>query len=78
CTLSHRLGEWSAEAAASIVTTRATLDAIVLRKTTPPEAIQAGKLRIEGDASRLVLLFGMLDQPSGLMFDILTPGEGRA
>ncbi len=77
CTLSHRLGDWSEQAAASITTSRATLDAIVLRKTTPPEAIVSGALRIDGDPSRFAVLFGMLDQPSGFMFDVLTPGEGR-
>ena len=77
CTLSHRLGEWSEAAAASIVTTRETLDAIVLGRTTAPEAVMSGKLRIDGDPSRLAALFAMLDQPGRLMFDILTPGEGR-
>ncbi|MBX9945212.1 MAG: MBL fold metallo-hydrolase [Reyranella sp.] len=77
CTLTHRLGEWSEKAAASITTSRATLDAIVLRKTTAPEAIMSGALKIEGDPSRFAALFGMLDQPAGFMFDILTPGEGR-
>ena len=77
CTLTHRLGEWSKQAAASITTSRATLDAIVLRKTTAPEAIMSGALKIEGDPSRFAALFGMLDQPAGFMFDILTPGEGR-
>jgi alkyl sulfatase BDS1-like metallo-beta-lactamase superfamily hydrolase len=77
CTLSQRLGEWSDAAAASIITTRAALDAIVLGKTTAQEAMRTGTLRIEGDASRLAALFAMLEQPGGLMFDILTPGEGR-
>ncbi len=76
-TLSHRMGEWSGSAAASITTTRATLDAIVLRKTAAVEAMQAGALRIDGDPSKFALLFGLLDQPAGFMFDVLTPGEGR-
>ena len=76
-TLTHRLGEWSDKADASITTTREMLDAIVLGKTTAIEAIQAGKIRIEGDPSRLAALFAMLDQHGALMFDILTPGEGR-
>lgn len=76
-TLSHRLGEWSDTAQASVTTTRATLDAIVLRKTTAPDAFASGALKIEGDPSRFALLFGLLDQPGGMMFDILTPGEGR-
>ncbi|MDP2332377.1 MAG: alkyl sulfatase dimerization domain-containing protein [Reyranella sp.] len=78
CTLSHRIGQWSGQAAASITTTRATLDAIVLGKITAPEAMTSGGLRIDGDASRLAVLFGMLEQPTSLMFDILTPGEGRS
>jgi alkyl sulfatase BDS1-like metallo-beta-lactamase superfamily hydrolase len=77
CTLSHRLGAWADGAAASITTTRATLDAIILGRVKVPEALASGALRIEGDGSRLAALFGMLDQPTGLMFDVLTPGEGR-
>ncbi|WP_421997761.1 alkyl/aryl-sulfatase [Reyranella sp.] len=76
-TLTHRLGEWSDRASATIVTTRATLDAMVLGKTRPAEAVQSGALRIDGDAASLALLFGMLDTSTNLMFDILTPGEGR-
>jgi len=77
CTLTHRMGDWSTSAAASIITMRATLDALVLRKVTPQEAMSSGALKVEGDASRFALLFGMLDQPSGLMFDVLKPGAGR-
>ena len=40
--------------------------------------MEEGKLRIDGDASRLAVLFTVVDQtPNPLMFDILTPGEGR-
>lgn len=77
CTLTHRMGEQAGAPSASVTTTRDTLDALVLRKTTAPEALQSGALRIEGDASKFVQLFGMLDQPGSMMFDILTPGEGR-
>ena len=76
-TLTHRINEWSDKAAASITTTRETLDAIVLQRLAPPEAIMSGKLAIEGDLSRLAALFAMLDQQVRMMFDILTPGEGR-
>jgi alkyl sulfatase BDS1-like metallo-beta-lactamase superfamily hydrolase len=77
CTLSHRMGERSDKAAASVTTTRATLDALVLRKTTAPEALMSGALKVEGDAAKFAVLFGMLEQPGGMMFEILTPGEGR-
>src|SRR3954470_8386980 len=53
CTLSHRLGEWSGAAAASIITTRATLDAVILGRMTMPDAFASGALRIDGDPSRL-------------------------
>jgi alkyl sulfatase BDS1-like metallo-beta-lactamase superfamily hydrolase len=77
CTLTHRMGERAETAAASVTTSRATLDALVLRKTTAPEALMSGALKVEGDASKFAQLFGMLDQPGGLMFDVLTPGEDR-
>jgi alkyl sulfatase BDS1-like metallo-beta-lactamase superfamily hydrolase len=77
CTLSHRMGERLDTAAASVTTTRATLDALVLRQTTAPQALMSGALEVEGDAAKLALLFGMLDPPGSMMFDILTPGEGR-
>jgi alkyl sulfatase BDS1-like metallo-beta-lactamase superfamily hydrolase len=77
-TLTHRMNEWSDRAAASITTTREILDAIVLQRLAPPEAFLSGKLKIEGDLSRFAALFGMLDRQIRMMFDILTPGEGRS
>ncbi|MBN9085348.1 MAG: MBL fold metallo-hydrolase [Reyranella sp.] len=77
CTLTHRLGEWSDAAAVSIATTRATLDQVTLGRTKLPDALASGAIRVEGDVARLAALFDMLDQPTGLMFEILTPGEGR-
>jgi alkyl sulfatase BDS1-like metallo-beta-lactamase superfamily hydrolase len=78
CTLTHRLGEWSDDASASITTTRDTLDAMVLGKIAPLDAVQSGKLSIEGDPSRLAALFAVVDQtPNPLMFDVLTLGESR-
>jgi alkyl sulfatase BDS1-like metallo-beta-lactamase superfamily hydrolase len=77
CTMTHRLGAASKQAEATITTTRATLDAIILGRSKVAEAVASGALRIEGDATRPAALLGMLDPPSGLMFDILTPGEGR-
>ena len=77
CTLSHRMGEWSDAAAASITMARSTLDQMVLGKIAAPEALASGALKVDGDLSRFAALFAMLDQPPGLMFDIITPGEGR-
>jgi len=77
CTLSHRPGEWSDRAAATIVTTRTTLDEVILGRLKLPDALASGAVRIEGDAARLAALFAMFDQPPAMMFDVLLPGEGR-
>jgi len=77
CTLTHRVGEQSGAAAATVVTTRVTLDAIILRKLQPLEALSSGALAILGDPSTVAQLFGVLDPPNDPMFEILTPGEGR-
>jgi alkyl sulfatase BDS1-like metallo-beta-lactamase superfamily hydrolase len=77
CTLTHRLGAWSDAAAASVTTTRATLDAVILGRVNMADALASGAIGIDGDPSRLAVLFGILDQPTGMMFDVLTPGEGR-
>jgi alkyl sulfatase BDS1-like metallo-beta-lactamase superfamily hydrolase len=74
-TLTHRLGDWSERAVATITTTRATLDALILGKFDIPQSLTSGALKVDGDPSRLVALFDMLDQPSAMMFDILTPGD---
>jgi alkyl sulfatase BDS1-like metallo-beta-lactamase superfamily hydrolase len=76
-TLTHRMNQASAQAVVSITTTRATLDSIILGKMRPADAVGSGALRIEGDATRLASWFGMLEPPTGMMFEILTPGEGR-
>lgn len=76
CTLTHRF-DVSPRATASVTTTRAILDSIILQKLKVPEALTSGAIKIEGDASRLAELFALFDPPSSLMFDILTPGEGR-
>jgi alkyl sulfatase BDS1-like metallo-beta-lactamase superfamily hydrolase len=77
CTMSHCMGQLSPSADALVTTTRATLDAIILRKLEPPAALASGSLRIEGNGNAIAQLFGTLEQPGGQMFEILTPGEGR-
>jgi alkyl sulfatase BDS1-like metallo-beta-lactamase superfamily hydrolase len=77
CTMTHRLGERSDKADASITTTRAVLDSIVLGKRTVQDAVTEGLIKIEGDPTRFAVLFAALDPPAYPMFDILTPGEGR-
>ena len=52
CTMTHRLGEWSDNAHASITTTRAVLDSIVLGKLAMPDAHQGGPDQDRGRADR--------------------------
>ncbi len=77
CTLTHRAGAHVEKADANVTTTRATMDRIALGKLAIPAAIQDGAFKVEGDFARLAALYGMLDTPGAIMFDILTPGEGR-
>lgn len=77
CTLTHRMGETAANADVSVTTTRATMDQIVMRKLTIPDALASGALKLEGEIPKLGALFAMMDPPAGMMFEILTPGEGR-
>lgn len=76
-TLTHRMGETAANADVSVTTTRATMDQIVMRKLTIPDALASGALKLEGEIPKLGALFAMMDPPAGMMFEILTPGEGR-
>jgi len=57
---------------ASVTLERAVLDRLVLRETTLDEALRAGVVLIEGDASQVVELFALLDD-FRLMFEIVEP-----
>jgi alkyl sulfatase BDS1-like metallo-beta-lactamase superfamily hydrolase len=76
-TLSHVMGKQAPSAAASVTTTRETLDALALKRTTPAEAIQSGTFAVTGDWQVLPQLFAMLDDFE-MMFEILTPGRTTA
>jgi alkyl sulfatase BDS1-like metallo-beta-lactamase superfamily hydrolase len=76
-TLTHRMGETAANADVSVTTTRTTMDQIVMRKLAIPDALASGALKLEGEMPKLGALFAMMDPPAGMMFEILTPGEGR-
>jgi alkyl sulfatase BDS1-like metallo-beta-lactamase superfamily hydrolase len=77
CTMTHRMGETSPTAAATVTMARATLDAIMLRKLEIPAALSSGAIRIDGEGAALAHLFGALEPPGSLMFEIVMPGEGR-
>jgi len=70
--LTYSLGNGDPKADASFVLTRATLNEVILGKTTFPEVIKAGKAQVKGDPRKLGELMGMLDTfPSS--FPIVEP-----
>jgi alkyl sulfatase BDS1-like metallo-beta-lactamase superfamily hydrolase len=73
CTLTHRMGEQSAAAVATVTTTRKALDEMILGRMKPLEALSTGTLKVTGDPTRPALLLSMLEPPGGMMFDVLTP-----
>ena len=73
-TLTHVMGKQDPVAAASVTTTRAALEELVLKRTSPAAAMDAGILAVEGDPQIPPKLFAMLDDFE-MMFDIVTPGN---
>jgi alkyl sulfatase BDS1-like metallo-beta-lactamase superfamily hydrolase len=70
--LTHRAGVQSPNVAATVELTRATLDDVTLGNTTFAKAIQAGDIKITGDAQALQRVLGLMDEFK-LMFNIVTP-----
>ncbi len=73
-TLTQVMGKTAASADASIAASRETLVALVLRKITVAQAMQGGKLAVDGDTSLIEALFAMLDDFS-MQFDVVTPAR---
>jgi alkyl sulfatase BDS1-like metallo-beta-lactamase superfamily hydrolase len=69
-------GKLAADADAGFTLTRATFDAILLRRTTFPNAIAAGDIKIEGAPSKLGELIAMLDEVPP-EFPIVEPVPGQ-
>ena len=70
--LTHRAGARADGADASIAVSRRVLIRILLGAVSADDAVASGDLRIDGDASRLAVLFGLLDTPDP-DFAIVTP-----
>ena len=62
----------SNSADATVTLPRAVLDRLVLRELTLADAVQQGLVTVEGDATKVVELFGLLDDFT-LMFPIVEP-----
>ncbi|MSX02543.1 MAG: MBL fold metallo-hydrolase [Actinobacteria bacterium] len=61
--LSTTRGKLSEDAGATITTTRATLNALILQETDPMEAFGSGAISVEGDPMALAGFLGLLDDP---------------
>lgn len=69
--LTHIAGQQPG-ADATVTLSRATLDAVTLKQTTFPEAVQAGQVKIDGNRAKLGELLSMLDT-FDLMFPVVEP-----
>ena len=72
CALTHLANKQVAGADATLTLARATLDQILMRKTTFPEAVQRGLVKIDGQPMKLLELFGLFENFNP-MFEIVAP-----
>lgn len=70
--LKHRADTVLEDADATLRLTRGALDELVVEAVTAAELFAAGRIEVEGDASKLVELFGLMDEPDP-SFAIVTP-----
>ncbi|WP_024518537.1 alkyl sulfatase dimerization domain-containing protein [Bradyrhizobium sp. Tv2a-2] len=72
CALTYREGTKSEAADASFTLARATLDEVIAKQTSFPEAVAAGKIAFTGNAMRLAELMALMDE-FPRMFEIVEP-----
>jgi alkyl sulfatase BDS1-like metallo-beta-lactamase superfamily hydrolase len=70
--LTYRGGRQHPRPHATVTLSRATLDRLALRETTPAEAMRGGALRVHGDGDTLAVFFGLLDD-FRMMFPVVEP-----
>jgi alkyl sulfatase BDS1-like metallo-beta-lactamase superfamily hydrolase len=70
--LTYTEGLQSEKADASFALARSTLDEVIAKQTSFPEAVAAGKVRLSGDAMRLAELMSLMDE-FPRMFEIVEP-----
>jgi linear primary-alkylsulfatase len=70
--LSHRPGRHDPVADAALVVDRAALDELLLKTADLAELAESGRLKVEGDGTKLGELLGLLDEPDP-GFAIVTP-----
>jgi alkyl sulfatase BDS1-like metallo-beta-lactamase superfamily hydrolase len=72
CALTYVAGAQAATADASFALARGTLDEVIAKLTTFPEAIGSGKIKVSGDPMRLAELMALMDE-FPRMFEIVEP-----
>jgi alkyl sulfatase BDS1-like metallo-beta-lactamase superfamily hydrolase len=72
CALTYIAGAQAAAADASFTLSRGTLDEVIARQTSFPEAIASGKIKLTGNATRLAELMALMDE-FPRMFEIVEP-----
>lgn len=72
CALTYVAGTQAASADASFTLARGTLDEVIAKQTTFPEAVAAGKIKFTGNAMRLAELMTLMDE-FPRMFEIVEP-----
>jgi alkyl sulfatase BDS1-like metallo-beta-lactamase superfamily hydrolase len=72
CALTNIAGAQATDADADFTLARGTLDEVISKQTSFPEAVAAGKIKFTGNAMRLGELMGLMDE-FPRMFEIVEP-----
>jgi alkyl sulfatase BDS1-like metallo-beta-lactamase superfamily hydrolase len=72
CALTYIAGAQAAAADASFTLSRGTLDEVIAKQTSFPEAVAGGKIKVTGNAMRLAELMALMDE-FPRMFEIVEP-----
>jgi alkyl sulfatase BDS1-like metallo-beta-lactamase superfamily hydrolase len=72
CALTHVAGAQAADADAGFTLARGTLDEVIAKLTTFPEAVAGGKIEVSGNPMRLAELMSLMDE-FPRMFEIVEP-----
>ncbi len=72
CALTYVEGAQAASADAGFTLARATLDEVIAKQTSFPEAVASGKVKVTGNATRLAELMALMDE-FPRMFEIVEP-----
>jgi alkyl sulfatase BDS1-like metallo-beta-lactamase superfamily hydrolase len=72
CALTYLAGAQASTADASFTLARGTLDEVIAKQTTFPEAVSSGKVKFTGNPMRLAELMALMDE-FPRMFEIVEP-----